>query len=74
MTVIPRDDALPVGQHCCANPNHVHAPDRFQTPQRSEVIIEWDDRHTSSIQHNDMAQVERVTEGGLNMIDENIGK
>jgi hypothetical protein len=27
-----RDDALPVGQHYCANPNHVHAPDRFQTP------------------------------------------
>jgi hypothetical protein len=26
----------------------------------SEVIIDWDDGHTTSIQHNDMAQVERV--------------
>jgi hypothetical protein len=26
----------------------------------SEVTISWDDGHTSSIQHNDMAQVERV--------------
>jgi hypothetical protein len=26
----------------------------------SEVTIDWDDGHTSSIQHNDMAQVERV--------------
>ncbi|HEV3300670.1 MAG TPA: hypothetical protein VG055_13565 [Planctomycetaceae bacterium] len=26
----------------------------------SGVTIEWDDGHTSSIQHNDMAQVERV--------------
>jgi hypothetical protein len=26
----------------------------------SEVIIDWDDGHTSSIRHNDMAQVERV--------------
>jgi hypothetical protein len=26
----------------------------------SEVTINWDDGHTSSIQHNDMAQVERV--------------
>jgi hypothetical protein len=27
----------------------------------SEVTIDWDDGHTSSIQHNDMAQVERVS-------------
>jgi hypothetical protein len=26
----------------------------------SEVTIKWDDGHTASIQHNDMAQVERV--------------
>jgi hypothetical protein len=26
----------------------------------SDVIIDWDDGHTTSIQHNDMAQVERV--------------
>jgi len=26
----------------------------------SEVTIDWDDGHTTSIQHNDMAQVERV--------------
>ena len=26
----------------------------------SEVTIDWDDGHTSSIQHNDMARVERV--------------
>jgi hypothetical protein len=26
----------------------------------NEVTIDWDDGHTSSIQHNDMAQVERV--------------
>jgi len=26
----------------------------------SEVTIDWDDGHTSSIQHNDMAQVERA--------------
>jgi hypothetical protein len=26
----------------------------------SEVKIAWDDGHASSIQHNDMAQVERV--------------
>jgi hypothetical protein len=26
----------------------------------SEVTIDWDDGHTSTIQHNDMAQVERV--------------
>jgi hypothetical protein len=26
----------------------------------SEVIIDWDDGKTTSIQHNDMAQVERV--------------
>jgi hypothetical protein len=26
----------------------------------SEVTINWDDGHTASIQHNDMAQVERV--------------
>ena len=26
----------------------------------SGVTIDWDDGHTSSIQHNDMAQVERV--------------
>jgi hypothetical protein len=26
----------------------------------SGVTIDWDDEHTSSIQHNDMAQVERV--------------
>jgi hypothetical protein len=26
----------------------------------SEVTIDWDDGHTSSIRHNDMAQVERV--------------
>jgi hypothetical protein len=26
----------------------------------SKVTIKWDDGHTSSIQHNDMAQVERV--------------
>jgi len=26
----------------------------------SGVIIDWDDGHTTSIQHNDMAQVERV--------------
>jgi hypothetical protein len=26
----------------------------------SEVTIDWDDGHSTSIQHNDMAQVERV--------------
>jgi len=26
----------------------------------SGVTIDWDDSHTSSIRHNDMAQVERV--------------
>jgi hypothetical protein len=26
----------------------------------SEVTISWDDGHTTSIQHNDMAQVERM--------------
>jgi hypothetical protein len=26
----------------------------------SGVTIDWDDGHTASIQHNDMAQVERV--------------
>jgi hypothetical protein len=26
----------------------------------SGVTINWDDGHTTSIQHNDMAQVERV--------------
>ena len=26
----------------------------------NEVTIDWDDGHTTSIQHNDMAQVERV--------------
>ncbi len=26
----------------------------------SGVIIDWDDGHSTSIQHNDMAQVERV--------------
>jgi hypothetical protein len=26
----------------------------------SGVTIDWDDKHTSSIQHNDMAQIERV--------------
>ncbi|MEO6780200.1 MAG: hypothetical protein ABI407_03960 [Bradyrhizobium sp.] len=26
----------------------------------SEVTIKWDDGHTTSIQHNDMMQVERV--------------
>jgi hypothetical protein len=26
----------------------------------SEVTIDWDDGHTSSIQHNDMAQIERA--------------
>ena len=26
----------------------------------SGVTIDWDDGHTTSIQHNDMAQVERV--------------
>jgi hypothetical protein len=26
----------------------------------SEVSIDWDDRHTASIQHNDMVQVERL--------------
>jgi hypothetical protein len=26
----------------------------------SGVTIDWDDGHTSSVQHNDMAQVERV--------------
>jgi arylsulfatase A-like enzyme len=26
----------------------------------SEVTISWDDGHTTSIQHNDMAQVEQV--------------
>jgi hypothetical protein len=26
----------------------------------SEVTISWDDGHTTSIRHNDMAQVERV--------------
>jgi hypothetical protein len=26
----------------------------------SEVIIDWDDGHTTSIRHNDMAHVERV--------------
>jgi hypothetical protein len=26
----------------------------------SEITIDWDDGHTSSIQHNDMMQVERV--------------
>jgi hypothetical protein len=26
----------------------------------SEVTIDWDDGHTTSIRHNDMAQVERV--------------
>jgi hypothetical protein len=26
----------------------------------SEVTIDWDDGHTTTIQHNDMAQVERV--------------
>jgi hypothetical protein len=26
----------------------------------NSVIIEWDDDHTTSIQHNDMAKVERV--------------
>ena len=26
----------------------------------SEVTIDWDDGHNASIQHNDMAQVERV--------------
>ena len=26
----------------------------------SEVTISWDNGHTASIQHNDMAQVERV--------------
>ena len=26
----------------------------------SGVTIEWDDGHTTAIQHNDMAQVERV--------------
>jgi hypothetical protein len=26
----------------------------------SEVTISWDDGHSTSIQHNDMAQVERV--------------
>jgi hypothetical protein len=26
----------------------------------SEVTIDWDDGHTTSIQHNDMVQVERA--------------
>jgi hypothetical protein len=26
----------------------------------NEVTINWDDGHTASIQHNDMARVERV--------------
>jgi hypothetical protein len=26
----------------------------------SEVTIDWDDGHTTTIQHNDMVQVERV--------------
>jgi hypothetical protein len=26
----------------------------------SGVTVDWDDKHASSIQHNDMAQVERV--------------
>jgi hypothetical protein len=26
----------------------------------SGVTIDWDDKHTSSIQHNDMVQIERV--------------
>jgi hypothetical protein len=26
----------------------------------NEVTIDWDDGHAASIQHNDMAQVERV--------------
>ena len=26
----------------------------------SEVTIDWDDSHSTSIKHNDMAQVERV--------------
>jgi hypothetical protein len=26
----------------------------------SGVTIDWDDGHTTSIQHNDMAQVERI--------------
>jgi hypothetical protein len=26
----------------------------------SEVTIEWDDGHTDSIKHNDMAKIERV--------------
>jgi hypothetical protein len=26
----------------------------------SGVTIDWDDGHTSSVQHNDMAQIERV--------------
>jgi hypothetical protein len=26
----------------------------------SGVTVDWDDGHTTSIQHNDMAQVERV--------------
>jgi hypothetical protein len=26
----------------------------------NEVTIDWDDGHTTSIQHNDMARVERV--------------
>jgi hypothetical protein len=30
----------------------------------SGVTIDWDDGHTTSIQHNDMAQVERVPKKG----------
>jgi hypothetical protein len=30
----------------------------------SEVTISWDDGHTTSIQHNDMAQVEPVAGKG----------
>jgi hypothetical protein len=28
--------------------------------QSRTLIVDWDDGHTTSIQHNDMAQVERV--------------
>jgi len=50
---------LKVGDRVCWKASATDQGAVIQTSW-SGVTIEWDDGHTASIQHNDMAQVERM--------------
>jgi hypothetical protein len=50
---------LSVGDRVCWGATTIDLGTIIGTTWNS-VIIDWDDGHTTSIQHNDMARVERV--------------